>query len=175
MGNQHLILPIILHTVFDNCLPHKHLATFLHATMSWWKKSKNQTLRFAILKVAICPVESCDLWSSKLRFVKLKIAICQKLKIAICQVENCDFPPLVRKPPNNHTNFVVMTLLTYFQILWIFWSCQNHGGGIESREKFTYSCGWHFRKNRKFSFWPRYVKLLWMVWTLIFFRWIWFD
>ena len=34
MGNQHLILPIIFHTVFDNFLPHKHLETFLHTTMN---------------------------------------------------------------------------------------------------------------------------------------------
>jgi hypothetical protein len=58
MGNQHLILPIIFHAAFDNCLPHKHLTTFLHATMNLVKKSKYQKLRFAILKVTICTVES---------------------------------------------------------------------------------------------------------------------
>jgi hypothetical protein len=82
MGNQHLILPIIFHTAFDNCLPHKHLTTFLHATMNLVEKSKYQKLRFAILKVAICTVESFDLSNSKLQFVMLKIAI--------RQVENCD-------------------------------------------------------------------------------------
>jgi hypothetical protein len=102
MGNQHLILPIIFHTAFDNCLPHKHLTTFLHATTNLVGKSKYQKLRFAILKVAICTVESFDLSNSKLQFVKLKIAI--------CQVENCDLPPLVQKPPKlRHTNFVIMT------------------------------------------------------------------
>ena len=102
MGNQHLILPIIFHTAFDNRLPHKHLTTFLHATMNLVKKSKYQKLRFAILKVAICTVESFDLSNSKLQFVKLKIAI--------CQVENCDLLPLVQKPPKLcHTNFVIMT------------------------------------------------------------------
>jgi hypothetical protein len=93
---------IIFHTAFDNCLPHKHLTTFLHATMNLVGKSKYQKLRFAILKVAICTVESFDLPNSKLQFVKLKIAI--------CQVENCDLPPLVQKPPKlRHTNFVIMT------------------------------------------------------------------
>jgi hypothetical protein len=69
MGKQHLILPIIFHMAFDNRLPHKHLTTFLHATMNLVKKSKYQKLRFAILKVAICNV---------------------KFEVAICKVENCD-------------------------------------------------------------------------------------
>ena len=83
MGNQHLNLLIIFHTVFDNCLPHKHLATFLHATMNLVKKSKNQKVRFA------------------------------QLKVAICQVENCNLARLVRKLPKlRHTNCVVITLLS---------------------------------------------------------------
>jgi hypothetical protein len=87
MGNQHLLLPIIFHTAFDNRLPHKHLTTFLHATMNLVKKSKYQKVQFAILKVAIHTVE-------KLRSVKFEVAI--------CKVENCD---LSSKPKPNCLKF----------------------------------------------------------------------
>jgi hypothetical protein len=124
MGNLHLILPIIFHTAFDNRLPHKHLTTFLHATMNLVEKSKYQKLRFAILKVAICTVECFDLSNSKLQFVKLKIAI--------RQVENCDLSSWKLRFATACTKAAKFTsyklchndvILKYLESL-ILWSCQ---------------------------------------------------